>query len=68
TTMAQERGARLNGSAGAAQFKRNRGATGVIEYMAVAADHLPWRRRAVLGLMATVLDRLAVPMMKRRRL
>lgn len=68
TTMAQERGARLNGSAGAAQFKRNRGATGVIEYMAVAAAHLPWRRRAVLALMAAALDRLAIPLMKRRGL
>lgn len=68
TTMAQECGARLNGSAGAAQFKRNRGARGVIEYMAIAAGHLPWRRRAVLGFMALVLDRLAVPMMKRRGL
>lgn len=68
TTMAADRGARLNGSAGAAQFKRNRGATGVIEYMAVAASHLPWRRRAVLSLMTAILDRLAVPMMKRRGL
>lgn len=68
TTMAQEHGVRLNGSAGAAQFKRNRGATGVIEYMAIAAGHLPWRRRAVLRVMRTVLDFLAVPLMRRRGL
>jgi hypothetical protein len=68
TSMAAEQGVRLNGSAGAPQFKRNRGATGVIEYMAVAAEHLPWRRRAVLAIMAFVLDRLAVPMMQRRGL
>lgn len=66
--LAAERGLRLNGSAGAAQFKRNRGATGVIEYMAIHAAHLPWRRRAVLGFMRFVLDRIAVPMMKRRGL
>lgn len=68
TSMAHEKGIRLNGSAGAAQFKRNRGATGVIEYTAVAAGHLPWRRRAVLGLMQAALDRLAVPLMRRRGL
>lgn len=68
TTLAAEQGLRLNGSAGAAQFKRNRGATGVIEYTAIAAAHLPWRRRAVLGFMRVVLDRLLVPMMKRRGL
>lgn len=68
TTIAAERELRVNGSAGAAQFKRNRGATGVIEYTAVAARHLPWRRRAVLGFIQTVLDWLVVPMMKRKGL
>lgn len=68
TRTAQELGVRLNGSAGAPQFKRNRGATGVIEYMAVHAAHLPWRRRAVFALMRWVLDRIAVPMMKRQGL
>lgn len=68
TELAAERGLKLNGSAGASEFKRNRGATGVIEYMAIAAAHLPWRRRAVLGFMRLVLDRLAVPMMRRRQL
>lgn len=68
TTVAAEHGLRLNGSAGAAGFKRNRGATGVIEYTAVAAGHLPWHRRFVLWLMRQILDRLAVPMMRRRGL
>lgn len=68
TSMAAEQGVLLNGSAGASQFKRNRGATGVIEYMAVTAGHLPWRRRTVLAIMAFILDRLAVPMMQRRGL
>ena len=68
TRTGHELGARLNGSAGAPQFKRNRGATGVIEYMAVHAAHLPWRRRAVFAAMRWVLDRIAVPMMKRQGL
>lgn len=68
TRTAQELGVRLNGSAGAPQFKRNRGATGVIEVTAVHAAHLPWRRRAVFALMCWVLDRIAVPMMKRQGL
>ncbi|MGY4398364.1 hypothetical protein ACVWZA_003570 [Sphingomonas sp. UYAg733] len=68
TMVAMETSARLNGSAGAAHFKRNRGATGVIEYMAIATAHLPWARRAVFGFMRLVLDRIAVPMMKRRGL
>ncbi|QNA83828.1 GNAT family N-acetyltransferase [Sphingomonas sp. So64.6b] len=68
TTVAMETGTRLNGSAGAAHFKRNRGATGVIEYMAIATAHLPWGRRAVFGFMRLILDRIAVPMMKKRGL
>jgi hypothetical protein len=68
TTIAAERKLRVNGSAGAAQFKRNRGARGEIEYMAVAARHLPWRRRAVLRFMRAILDHVAVPMMKSRGL
>lgn len=66
--MAAARGLRLNGSAGAAGFKRNRGASGVIEYMAIDARHLAPHRRAVFALMRWLLDHLAVPMMRRRGL
>jgi hypothetical protein len=62
---AMERGLKMHGSAGAASFKRNRGAHGVIEYMAVQADHLsPLRRRVVQGL-AALFERWIVPMMQK---
>lgn len=61
---ALERGLALHGSAGAADFKRKRGAHGVIEYMAVHAGHLSRSRRAALALLAQLLDRVAVPMMR----
>lgn len=62
---AMERGLALHGSAGAAHFKRQRGAHGVIEYLAVYADHLSvYKRNTVRGLSA-VLQRYAVPMMQR---
>ncbi|NBC87994.1 MAG: hypothetical protein GVX90_00575 [Alphaproteobacteria bacterium] len=43
---------RLHGSAGAGAFKRNRGARGTIEYMAVDARHLAPVRRAALAFFA----------------
>lgn len=59
-------GLRLHGSAGAADFKRRRGARGEIEYMAIYAAHLsPARRAAVRGL-AAALETLAVPMMRKQ--
>ncbi len=62
---AMARGLTLHGSAGAASFKRNRGAHGVIEYMAVHAAHLaPVRRRVVQGL-AGMLEHWMVPMMRK---
>ena len=63
-----ERGLRLNGSAGAAGFKRNRGAFGVIEYSAIYAAHLPFRRRATLRLLEFILTVIAVPVMKWKQL
>ena len=66
--MALERGLRLNGSAGAAGFKRHRGARPVIEYSAYLIDHLAPARRAVVLGMAGLLDRLVIPMMERRGL
>ncbi len=61
-------GLRLNGSAGAADFKRRRGARGEIEYSAFYLRHLSLGRRLVIALLASLLDLLAVPMMKRRGL
>jgi hypothetical protein len=62
---AMVRGLRLHGSAGAASFKRNRGAHGRIEYMAVHAGHLGAGRRAVVRSLAGLLNRFVVPMMQR---
>lgn len=56
----------FHGSAGAAGFKRNRGAHGVIEYMAIHADHLGAGRRTAVRLLAGLLERAAVPMMRRQ--
>jgi hypothetical protein len=66
--MAQARGARLNGSAGAAEFKRNRGARPVVEYTAVWARHLPATRRAVVAALERALSGIAVPLMSERGL
>lgn len=62
------RGTRLNGSAGAADFKRLRGAHGVIEYWAMHTAHLGARQRRTVALLAGALERWAVPMMRRRGL
>ncbi|HMA52401.1 MAG TPA: hypothetical protein VKP60_21725 [Magnetospirillaceae bacterium] len=66
--MAQENGARLHSSAGAGYFKRTRGAHGEIEYWAMHVAHLPLGRRLAVAALRLLLERLAVPMMKRRGL
>ena len=65
---AQARGLRLNGSAGAADFKRHRGARPVLEYTAYFADHLAWPRRAVIGGMSRMLNSVAAPLLAERGL
>ena len=64
--LALRRGLRFHGSAGASEFKRNRGARGVIEYMAVDGRHLSAPRRAGLALLAAGLQRFMVPMLKKQ--
>jgi hypothetical protein len=66
--MAQALGARLNGSAGAASFKRNRGAKPVVEYMALYARHLSAPRRGVVAGVRQILERIAAPLMAERGL
>lgn len=66
--MAMERGLRLNGSAGAAAFKRNRGARAVIEYTAMWTKHLSPFRRGVVGAMAAALNNVAAPLLAERGL
>jgi len=62
---AMRRGLRLHASAGAAHFKRLRGARGVIEYWMFDARHLPRARRLVVEALAAGLERWAVPAMRR---
>lgn len=64
--LALHQGLRFHGSAGASQFKRNRGARGVIEYMAVDGRHLSAPRRAGLAALAAGLQRFMVPMLEQR--
>jgi hypothetical protein len=59
-------GLRFHGSAGASQFKCNRGARGVIEYMAVDGRHLSAARQAGLKVLAAGLQRFMVPMLESR--
>lgn len=61
--MAVERGLRLNGSAGAATFKRNRGARAVIEYSTYWTKHLSPFRRGVIAMLSAGLNRVAAPML-----
>ncbi len=63
---AMERGYRHHGSAGAGEFKRNRGARGVIERMAVHTGHLPLGRRLGIKVFAKTLERTMVPALKKQ--
>jgi hypothetical protein len=62
---AMQRGLRLHGSAGAGHFKRQRGAHGIIEYVAVHAGHLGRTREAAIRTLGWALERFVVPMMQR---
>lgn len=65
---AEEKGHLLHESAGAAQFKRNRGAVAEIEYSAVFDNHLPLRRRWCWSLLDRLLNGIGVPMMRKLKL
>ncbi|WP_010277447.1 GNAT family N-acetyltransferase [Paenibacillus senegalensis] len=58
----------LNQSSGAAEFKRNRGAVGEIEYTAVYDRHLPVSRRSVWAMLEAIINRAGVPLMQKRKL
>jgi hypothetical protein len=60
---ARRAGWRLHGSAGAAHFKRLRGARGIIEWNAYHAAHLPAARRRPVQALALLLKRFVVPVM-----
>jgi hypothetical protein len=64
-SLAREQGCLLHESSGAAQFKRNRGATSDIEYSAVFHRHLPLYRKVGWTLLYKVLQRVGVPLMRK---
>ncbi len=66
--VALEHGAKLNGSAGAASFKRNRGARAVLEYSAYYVAHLSRSRRALIAAIEHALNKIAAPLMRERGL
>ncbi|WP_339306373.1 GNAT family N-acetyltransferase [Paenibacillus sp. FSL R5-0519] len=66
--QARKNGHLLHESAGAAQFKRNRGAVADFEYSAVYERHLPWGRRWCWMLLDRLLNRIGVPLMRRMKL
>jgi hypothetical protein len=65
---AHEAGVDLHNSSGVAAFKRNRGAEPEFEYTAVYTRHLSWPRRAGWRLLAFVVSRVAVPLVRREGL
>ena len=58
----------LNMSAGAPQFKRNRGAVACMEYSLVDVRHLPQRQQRAWRLLSQILQRIAVPILQRWQL
>jgi len=68
TNEAIERRLALNCSAGAAAFKRSRGAVPHIEYCAVYARHLEFERKLAWRLLSGVLNRFAIPLLRRYEL
>jgi len=66
--QSRDNGHMLHESAGAAEFKRNRGATADMEYSAVYDRHLPLSRRWCWSFLDVVLNRFGVPLMRKHKL
>jgi Acetyltransferase (GNAT) domain len=68
TTEATKRGVILHQSSGAASFKRFRGFAANIEYSAVYCLHLPLYRQLTWQVLGFLVNRIAVPLMKKYKL
>ncbi|VTT42110.1 hypothetical protein [Streptococcus porcinus] len=68
TQYCMEKGFKQNLSAGAPDFKKNRGAKPTLEYTAVYVDHLPWYRRVAWQLLAWTCQHYYGPMLVRKGL
>ena len=62
---ARDRHVLFNMSAGAAEFKRNRGGVTAIEYAAVYTRHLPVRQRIACWIVRAVLERIGKTLLSR---
>jgi hypothetical protein len=62
--IALKNGVKLNNSAGAPIFKKNRGAYPIMEYILLIDDHLPFYRRFFYWLLAKILRALEGQIMK----
>ncbi|PTM59849.1 hypothetical protein [Desmospora activa] len=62
---AERRDFNLHRSGGAGHFKVNRGSQAAIEYTAVMLDHLPLYRQAAWRGLKVVLDKVAVPLVRK---
>jgi hypothetical protein len=58
----------LHQSSGAASFKRARGLIANLEYSAVFVQHLPFYRQLVWWFLGLLVNRIAVPLMKKYKL
>lgn len=65
TISSLETGILFHRSAGAGEFKKNRGSQNEIEYSAVFTDHLPWSRRWIWRALEFLLTKIGVPLLKK---
>ncbi len=68
TIEAKQKGFLLHFSAGAAQFKRLRGAIGSCEYSSVYTEHLPIHKRLPWMLLSKIITKAAKPLLERFKL